>query len=223
MYPFLKENSLSLLVFQAQENLPWLSILYLQKDKEGISKVYLHMLDSFLENYKNQMSIKLLVYPPAIAIEQKVNTQNPRSTVGTSTEIYDYLKLLFARIGKTISPISEKEVKKHQVSDVVDYVCQQELDDKILVLFKLNLSNSSIEDSLKKLGLKGFSRIKVDSEIIRLNSIEDYSEIDMSKTIYVVIDRLVVNLDKDNLNRLADSIQIAFFEGNGECAIEVSW
>ena len=107
------------------------------------------------------------------------------------------------------------------MSDVVDYVCQQEFDDKILVLFKLNLSNSSIEDSLKKLGLKGFSRIKVDSEIIRLDSIEDYSEIDMSKTIYVVIDRLVVNLDKDNLNRLADSIQIAFFEGNGECTIEV--
>ena len=74
---------------------------------------------------------------------------------------------------------------------------------------------------MKKLGLKGFSRIKVDSEIIRLDSIEDYSEIDTSKTIYVVIDRLVVNLDKDNLNRLADSIQIAFFEGNGECAIEV--
>ena len=186
---------------------------------------YIESLSSYARQFLGKLQKpdvdKITGISPAIAIEQKVNTQNPRSTVGTSTEIYDYLKLLFARIGKTISPISEKEVKKHQVSDVVDYVCQQELDDKILVLFKLNLSNSSIEDSLKKLGLKGFSRIKVDSEIIRLDSIEDYSEINTSKTIYVVIDRLVVNLDKDNLNRLADSIQIAFFEGNGECAIEV--
>ncbi|MGB2278478.1 MAG: excinuclease ABC subunit UvrA [Flavobacteriales bacterium] len=186
---------------------------------------YIESLSSYARQFLGKLQKpdvdKITGISPAIAIEQKVNTQNPRSTVGTSTEIYDYLKLLFARIGKTISPISEKEVKKHQVSDVVDYVCQQELDDKILVLFKLDLSSNSIEDSLKKLGLKGFSRIKVDSEIIRLDSIEDYSEIDTSKTIYVVIDRLVVNLDKDNLNRLADSIQIAFFEGNGECAIEV--
>jgi len=186
---------------------------------------YIESLSSYARQFLGKLQKpdvdKITGISPAIAIEQKVNTQNPRSTVGTSTEIYDYLKLLFARIGKTISPISEKEVKKQQVSDVVDYVCQQKLDDKILVLFKLNLSSNSIEDSLKKLGLKGFSRIKVDSEIIRLDSIEDYSEIDTSKTVYVVIDRLVVNLDKDNLNRLADSIQIAFFEGNGECAIEV--
>ena len=186
---------------------------------------YIESLSSYARQFLGKLQKpdvdKITGISPAIAIEQKVNIQNPRSTVGTSTEIYDYLKLLFARIGKTISPVSNKEVKKHQVSDVVDYVCQQELDDKILVLFKINLSNSSIEDSLKKLSLKGFSRIKVDSEIIRLDSIEDYSEIDTSKTVYVVIDRLVVNLDKDNLNRLADSIQIAFFEGNGECAIEV--
>ena len=186
---------------------------------------YIESLSSYARQFLGKLLKpdvdKITGISPAIAIEQKVNTQNPRSTVGTSTEIYDYLKLLFARIGKTISPISEKEVKKHQVSDVVDYVCQQELDDKILVLFKLNLSNSSIEDSLKKLGLKGFSRIKIDSEIIRLDSIKDYSEIDTSNTIYVVIDRVIVKLDKDNLNRLADSIQIAFFEGNGECAIEV--
>ena len=186
---------------------------------------YIESLSSYARQFLGKLQKpdvdKITGISPAIAIEQKVNTQNPRSTVGTSTEIYDYLKLLFARIGKTISPISEKEVKKHQVSDVVDYVCQQELDDKILVLFKLNLYNSSIEDSLKKLGLKGFSRIKVDAEIIRLKNIEDYSEIDTSKTVYVVVDRLVVNLDKDNLNRLADSIQIAFFEGNGVCTIEV--
>ena len=186
---------------------------------------YIESLSSYARQFLGKLQKpdvdKITGISPAIAIEQKVNTQNPRSTVGTSTEIYDYLKLLFARIGKTISPISEKEVKKHQVSDVVDYVCQQELNDKILVLFKLNLSNSSIEDSLKKLGLKGFSRIKVDSEIIRLDSIENYSELNTSNTVYVVIDRLVVNLEKDNLNRLADSVQIAFFEGNGECCIEV--
>ncbi|MFL2569208.1 MAG: excinuclease ABC subunit UvrA [Flavobacteriales bacterium] len=186
---------------------------------------YIESLSSYARQFLGKLQKpdvdKITGISPAIAIEQKVNIQNPRSTVGTSTEIYDYLKLLFARIGKTISPISEKEVKKHQVNDVVAYVCQQELDDKILVLFKLDLSSNSIEDSLKKLSLKGFSRIKVDFEIKRLDSIEDYSEIDTSKTVYVVIDRLVVNLDKDNLNRLADSIQIAFFEGNGECVIEV--
>ena len=186
---------------------------------------YIESLSSYARQFLGKLQKpdvdKITGISPAIAIEQKVNTQNPRSTVGTSTEIYDYLKLLYARIGKTISPISKKEVKKHQVSNVVDYVCKQELDDKILVLFKLDLSSNSTEDTLKKLGLKGFSRIKVDSEIIRLESIEDYSEIDTSKTVYAVIDRLVVNLDKDNLNRLADSIQIAFFEGNGECIIEV--
>jgi len=186
---------------------------------------YIESLSSYARQFLGKLQKpevdKITGISPAIAIEQKVNTQNPRSTVGTSTEIYDYLKLLFARIGKTISPISKKEVKKHQVSDVVDYICQQKFDEKILVLFKLDLSESSTEDSLKKLSLKGFSRIKVDSEILRLDSIEDYSEICKSKTIYVVIDRLVVNLDKDNLNRLADSIQIAFFEGNGECAIEI--
>ena len=158
---------------------------------------------------------------PAIAIEQKVNTQNPRSTVGTSTEIYDYLKLLFARVGKTISPISKKEVKKHQVSDVVDYVCEQKIGNKVLVLFKLDLSKNSIQENLDKLSLKGFSRIKVNTEILRLDSIEDYSAIGKDKTIWVVIDRLMVNLENDNLNRLADSIQIALFEGNGECAIEI--
>ncbi len=186
---------------------------------------YIESLSSYARQFLGKLQKpdvdKITGISPAIAIEQKVNTQNPRSTVGTSTEIYDYLKLLFARIGKTISPISNKEVKKHQVSDVVDYVCKQELNDKILVLFKLDLSTNSIDDSLKKLSLKGFSRIKVDSKIMRLDSIEDYSEIDTSKTVYVVIDRLDVNLNKDNLNRLADSIQIAFFEGNGGCAIEV--
>ena len=157
---------------------------------------------------------------PAIAIEQKVNTQNPRSTVGTSTEIYDYLKLLFARVGKTISPISNKEVVKHQVSDVVDYVIKQEEGSKILVLFKLDLSANTLKESLDKLSLKGFSRIQIGTEVLRLESIEDYSNISKNESIWVVVDRLVANTEDDNLNRLADSVQIAFFEGNGECTIE---
>jgi excinuclease ABC subunit A len=107
---------------------------------------------------------------PAIAIEQKVNTQNPRSTVGTSTEIYEYLKLLFSRIGKTISPISKKEVKKHQVSDVIDYVREQEEGQRIMVLSKVEL-NSSIENTLNKILLKGFSRVKINNDILRINEV----------------------------------------------------
>ena len=102
---------------------------------------------------------------PAIAIEQKVNTQNPRSTVGTSTEIYEYLKLLFSRIGKTISPISNKEVKKHQVSDVTDYVREQKEGQRIMVLSKVEI-NSSIENTLNKILLKGFSRVKINNDIV---------------------------------------------------------
>lgn len=187
---------------------------------------YIESLSSYARQFLGKLQKpdvdKIEGISPAIAIEQKVNTQNPRSTVGTSTEIYDYLKLLFSRIGKTISPVSKKEVKKHQVSDVVDFVCKQKTGEKILVMFELDFSNSSLEDSIKKLTLTGFSRIKTDSEIIRIDSIVDYTTISSNTRLWVVVDRLMVSNENDNLNRLADSIQTAFFEGNGKCTLDIA-
>ena len=156
---------------------------------------------------------------PAIAIEQKVNTQNPRSTVGTSTEIYEYLKLLFSRIGKTISPISNKEVKKHQVSDVIDYVREQKEGQRIMVLSKVEI-NSSIENTLNKILLKGFSRVKINNDILRINELSDFSSFSKDDNIWTVVDRLTTNHDDDNLNRLADSVEIALYEGEGRCALD---
>ncbi len=156
---------------------------------------------------------------PAIAIEQKVNTQNPRSTVGTSTEIYEYLKLLFSRIGKTISPISNKEVKKHQVSDVIDYIREQNEGQRIMVLSKVEL-NSPIENTLNKILLKGFTRVKINNDVVRIDELTDFSSFSKEDNIWIVVDRLTTNHDSDNLSRLADSVEIAFYEGEGRCTLD---
>ena len=157
---------------------------------------------------------------PAIAIEQKVNTRNPRSTVGTSTEIYDYLKLLFARIGKTISPVSGTEVKSHQVSDVVDFISKHPKGSKILILANHHTERDT-KSHLNILLQQGFSRIKVGNNIHRIDDyLEDCKKLDQ-ECYWVVIDRISVNHEEENLNRMADSIQTAFFEGEGECTIEI--
>jgi excinuclease ABC subunit A len=157
---------------------------------------------------------------PAIAIEQKVNSTNPRSTVGTSTEIYDYLKLLYARIGKTISPISGKEIKKHTVTDVVDFIKSQEENKKLLLLAPITLENKrTIEEKIKILQQQGFSRIKVDDEVLKISEAQE-RKIPKKSQLSIVVDRIVVKDDEDFYNRLADSIQNAFFEGKGELNIE---
>lgn len=156
--------------------------------------------------------------PPAIAIEQKVCSRNPRSTVGTSTEIYDYLKLLFARIGKTYSPVSGQLVKKHSVQDVVDYLLTFPEHTKALILAHLNLTNGrTVDKALTVLKQQGFSRIEVNGEIV---NIDDYQIVD-SDAINIVVDRIVVNSEQDNLSRIADSVQTAFFEGLGSCQVKV--
>lgn len=160
---------------------------------------------------------------PAIAIEQKVNTTNARSTVGTSTEIYDYLKLLFARIGKTFSPISGNEVKKDTVSDVVIAVKEFDLDTKWLLLSPIHLEEGrQLEDKLKVLLQQGFARILVNNEMVRLDEIDQHS-LD-NKDILLIIDRIVLNAetseDEDFYNRLADAVQTAFFEGKGICYLQ---
>ena len=155
---------------------------------------------------------------PAIAIEQKVNSTNPRSTVGTTTEIYDYLKLLFTRIGKTISPISGKEVKKDTISDVINYIKQFPEGEKLLLLTPIYLEEGrAIENKLLALLQQGYARIKIDNTILRLDDLKGKS---LPKTMHLVVDRVITKNDEDFINRLADAVQIAFFEGKGILYIE---
>ena len=155
---------------------------------------------------------------PAIAIEQKVNSSNPRSTVGTSTEIYDYLKLLFTRIGKTISPISGREVKKDTVTDVISYIKSFKLRSKLLLLAAIHLEEGrTIENKLKALSQQGYSRVKLNEKVVRIDEIENLS---VTESIFLVVDRIITLDDEDFFNRLADAVQMAFFEGKGELCIE---
>lgn len=157
--------------------------------------------------------------PPAIAIEQKVKTNNTRSTVGTSTEIYDYMKLLFARIGQTYSPVSGKIVKKNNVQDVVDYLTKFENNTQALILAPIqNLKNRTTKETMEILMQQGFSRVEADGEIIK---IQDFDENIKYKKIYIVIDRIKTNNDSDTLSRVADSVQTAYFEGHGYCLVKI--
>jgi excinuclease ABC subunit A len=160
--------------------------------------------------------------PPAIAIEQKVNTRNPRSTVGTSTEIYDYLKLLYARVGKTISPTSGNEVKKNDVSDVVDYMLSLELGSKVLILAPFHTHHHrKPEEEAQLLYQQGFSRFELDGQIIQSDSGEFFEKISKGhKKMNVVIDRMVINNDDDSISRMSDSVQTAYNEGDGICIIK---
>lgn len=155
---------------------------------------------------------------PAIAIEQKVNSTNPRSTVGTSTEIYDYLKLLYTRIGKTISPISGKEVKKDTTSDVIKFIKNFSEGEKLLLLAPIHLEEGrTMENKIQALAQQGYSRIKVKGEVLRIDELKGKS---FPKKIDLVVDRIITKDEEDFYNRLADAIEIAFFEGKGELYIE---
>ncbi len=155
---------------------------------------------------------------PAIAIEQKVNATNPRSTVGTSTEIYDYLKLLYTRIGKTYSPISGEEVKKDTVSDVMDFLKEFPEGKKLLLLAPIHLEEGrSMKDKLKALAQQGYARVKMEGEVIRLDTLKGNS---FPKEIQLVVDRIITKEDEDFYNRLADAVEMAFFEGKGELFVE---
>jgi excinuclease ABC subunit A len=182
---------------------------------------YVESLSSYARQFLGRLNKPKVDYikgiAPAIAIEQKVNSTNPRSTVGTSTEIYDYLKLLFARIGKTYSPISGNEVKKHRVADVIQYIKGLSLDSKLLLLSPVHIPDErSVVQTLKILAQQGYSRIKYKGEVLRIESINEEIEHDF----YLVIDRVVVKDDEDFYNRLGDAIQTSFFEGKGACIIE---
>ncbi len=156
---------------------------------------------------------------PAIAIEQKVNTTNSRSTVGTTTEIYDYLKLLFARIGKTISPKTGKEVSRDSISDVVNYVIHLPVDSKVYLVADIRFKNGlSSKESVNLVVQQGFSRALVDQKVVRLEDIEVSSKLITS--ISIVVDRFVITEDiEDDETRIADSIETSFYEGNKSCTI----
>ncbi|MDO6471887.1 excinuclease ABC subunit UvrA [Maribacter sp. 1_MG-2023] len=182
---------------------------------------YVESLSSYARQFLGKLDKPKVDYikgiAPAIAIEQKVNSTNPRSTVGTTTEIYDYIKLLYARIGKTFSPISGKEVKKHTVTDVVNHVKTYDEGTKLLLLAPIVIRED--RDALKSLELfskQGYARIKYNDKVLRI----DQAPEDISKKFDLVIDRIITKDDEDFYNRLANAVDTAFFEGKGECIIE---
>lgn len=193
---------------------------------------YVESLSSYARQFMGRMNKPDVEYikgiAPAIAIEQKVITSNPRSTVGTSTEIYDYLKLLFSRIGKTISPISGKEVKKDSVSTVVDYVSALPEDTTVTIFCPLYPHNNrTIKEELAILLQKGFLRVLIEDKILKIESVLDDAdfkdaELTDDKTVQILIDRIVTNQEEETLSRLADSVQTAFFEGKGDCYVEAN-
>lgn len=196
---------------------------------------YVESLSSYARQFMNRMKkpevdfIKGLC--PAIAIEQKVTTGNARSTVGSMTEIYDYIRLLFARIGRTISPISGKEVKKHQVSDVMDHIKKLKIDTRVQLFFPLSLKyeDRTISKQLELLVQKGFTRIKRKKDLEYIEELLDSKSKWLNKKlksvkpkeIMVLVDRFVINDDEENQKRIADSIRTAFFEGEGELDLDI--
>ena len=184
---------------------------------------YVESLSSYARQFLGKLNKPKVDYikgiAPAIAIEQKVNSTNPRSTVGTSTEIYDYIKLLYARIGRTYSPISNQEVKKDTVSDVVNFVKKFNDKTKLLLLAPIIIDeNRELKTLLQVLEQQGYARLKWNDIIYR---IADFPQDKYKKeALFLVIDRIVTKDDEDFYNRLADSIQTAFFEGKGLCFIE---
>ena len=184
---------------------------------------YVESLSSYARQFLGKLHKPKVDYikgiAPAIAIEQKVNSTNPRSTVGTSTEIYDYIKLLFARIGNTYSPISGEIVKKHTVTDVTNFVKTFKEETKLLLLCPIVINEDrDLKTVLKVLSQQGYARIKYEDQIYRIDDIptdkNNYNDLKL------VIDRVVVKDDEDFYNRLSDAIQTAFFEGNGVCVIQ---
>ena len=184
---------------------------------------YVESLSSYARQFLGRLNKPQVDYikgiAPAVAIEQKVNSTNPRSTVGTTTEIYDYLKLLYARIGVTYSPLSNRIVKKDFTSDVIDYVKSQKIEEKLLLLAPIKLEEGrSLKDKLKALKNQGYSRVKVDGDVGR---IDDFFELKMeTRVVHLIVDRIIVKQEEDFYNRLADAVEMAFYEGKGHCAIE---
>jgi excinuclease ABC subunit A len=188
---------------------------------------YVESLSSYARQFMGRMSKPEVDYilgvAPAIAIEQKVNTSNPRSTVGTSTEIYEYLKLLFARIGRTFSPVSGVEVKRHSVSDVVDFIYSRPEGERVMLMAPLEVTKErTLKAQLEILHQEGFMRVSIGGTVIKIEDFlpvcddnEDYGEA------FLLVDRISVHHnDDDQMARVSESVQTSFFEGRGACRIQ---
>jgi len=185
---------------------------------------YVESLSAYARQFLGRMNKPESDYikgiPPAIAIEQRVSSRNPRSTVGTSTEVYEYLRLLFARVGKTISPVSGQEVKKHQVSDIVDKMLTYPEDTRLAIFTKIILrDNRNLNEQLEILQKEGFSRVEFDGEVLRIEDILKSKEKYTVDRLLLLIDRLTCDKDAANISRFSESIETAFFEGEGDCII----
>jgi excinuclease ABC subunit A len=187
---------------------------------------YVESLSSYARQFLGKIHKPEVDYikgiPPAIAIEQKVNTRNPRSTVGTSTEIYDYIKLLYARIGKTISPVSGKEVSYHSVSDVVDFVMSLPEGERILILSPIKETEREFTLDLETYMKQGYTRVYFNDALQNIDEVLSLKKLPQREQTYLLIDRLVVTKSTETENQVADSVQTSFFEGNGDCYILIS-
>ena len=185
---------------------------------------YVESLSSYARQFLGRMSKPEVDYikgiPPAIAIEQKVNTRNSRSTVGTSTEVYDYLRMLFARVGKTVSPISGEIVQKHEVNDVVKEMLRYPEGTRISLLTKVILTASRNMGEQLEIRLKeGFSRVEIDNQVYQIDDVLLNEDLLKHPEIFLLIDRLTASSDKQIISRLSDSVETAFFEGQDYCVL----
>ncbi len=189
-------------------------------------RMYVESLSSYARQFLGRMEKPEVDYikgvSPAIAIEQKVSSRNPRSTVGTTTEIYDYLKLLFARIGKTYSPVSGEEVKRDSVSSIVDFILSHKVEQRLMILAPLRLKEErTFEQELNVLLQKGYTRILVDSKPFFIEDLIESKEDHTKAQLEILIDRGVIQHDEDTQFRFGDSVQTALFEGEGDCIINI--
>jgi len=173
----------------------------------------------FLERIEKPKVDKITGLSPAIALEQKISSSNPRSTVGTKTEVYDYIKILFSRFGKIYSPISGKEVKQNKVSEIIDDIKKQSIGDKLIILTKLeDINPNNIEQKIESLINQNYNRIFYQNEIIKLNDVK-IDRISEYNNLFLVIDRIVRVESNEFLSRVADSLETAIFEGKGKCLV----
>jgi excinuclease ABC subunit A len=185
---------------------------------------YVESLSSYARQFLGRMNKPEVDFingiPPAIAIEQKVNSRNPRSTVGTSTEIYDYLRLLYARIGRTFSPVSGREVKRHSADDLVNYLSTLPEGTRVIITSPGTVPEAiKVPEYFSFLVKQGFSRIEENGELLRIDEPFPYDRFSPCQQINIVIDRLIISRDSDNMSRAADSAQTAFHTGKGHCQL----
>lgn len=185
---------------------------------------YVESLSAYARQFLGRMNKPDFDYikglPPAIAVEQKVNTRNPRSTVGTSTEIYDYLRMLFARIGRTYSPVSGVEVKRHTGEDILKCVYTYSKGTKFVILSRLHINEGySFEKQMKTYLQQGYSRIYHNGEFVQIEDVVENPSAYNPEDVFILIDRLSVDDSSDTVSRINDSVETAFYEGDGSCRL----